>query len=120
MTQIPDKLYFKIGEVSRITRVKPYVLRYWETEFSIVAPKKSQGRQRVYSRKDVELILFIKDLLDKERLTLEGAKKRLKDFKKTENKQMTFSFNDKKVRQELKSLRKEVNSLRKIILTGAP
>jgi DNA-binding transcriptional MerR regulator len=60
MTQMPEKLYFKIGEVSRLTKVKPYVLRYWESEFKIISPRKSTGNQRVYTRKDIESILLIK------------------------------------------------------------
>ena len=70
MTQIPDKLYFKIGEVASLTKVKPYVLRYWESEFKIISPRKSLTKQRVYSRRDIELILDIKRLLYKEGFTL--------------------------------------------------
>jgi DNA-binding transcriptional MerR regulator len=62
MTQIPDKLYFKIGEVASLTKVKPYVLRYWESEFKIISPRKSLTKQRVYNRRDIELILDIKRL----------------------------------------------------------
>jgi len=72
---IPDKLYFRIGDVSRLADVKPYVLRYWESEFSALAPKKSGTNQRLYRRKDVELILEIKSLLYDKRYTIEGAKK---------------------------------------------
>lgn len=75
---IPDKLYFKIGEVSRITGVKPYVLRYWESEFKLLAPSKSKSKQRLYRRKDIENVLQIKKLLYKERFTIAGAKKMLK------------------------------------------
>lgn len=73
--EIPDKLYFRIGDVSRLADVKPYVLRYWESEFSALAPKKSGTNQRLYRRKDVELILEIKSLLYEKRFTIEGAKK---------------------------------------------
>jgi DNA-binding transcriptional MerR regulator len=79
---IPDKLYFKIGEVAQIIGVKPYVLRYWETEFPEIAPGKSKSKQRLYKRKDVELILFIRDLLYQQKFTIEGARKRLKDTAK--------------------------------------
>lgn len=72
---IPDKLYFRIGDVSRLAAVKPYVLRYWETEFPAIAPKKSGTGQRLYRRKDVELILEIKHLLYEKRFTIEGARK---------------------------------------------
>ena len=74
---IPNKLYFKIGEVARLTGVKPYVLRYWETEFTGLGPKKSGTNQRQYRRKDVELVLEIKRLLYEKRFTVEGARKHL-------------------------------------------
>jgi DNA-binding transcriptional MerR regulator len=73
--EIPDKLYFRIGDVSRLAALKPYVLRYWETEFPAIAPKKSGTGQRLYRRKDVELILEIKHLLYEKRFTIEGARK---------------------------------------------
>ena len=74
---IPDKDEFKIGEVCDIAGVKPFVLRYWETEFPELAPAKGAGGQRTYSRGDVQLILRIKQLLYEERFTVAGAKKRL-------------------------------------------
>jgi DNA-binding transcriptional MerR regulator len=73
--EIPDKLYFRIGEVSRLSGVKSYVLRYWETEFPAIAPKKSGTGHRLYRRKDVEMILEIKRLLYEKRFTIEGARK---------------------------------------------
>jgi DNA-binding transcriptional MerR regulator len=75
--EIPDKLYFRIGEVSELAGVKPYVLRYWETEFAGIGPKKSGSNHRLYRRKDVELILDIKHLLYEKRYTIEGARKLL-------------------------------------------
>lgn len=78
LASIPDKLYFKIGEVSRIVGVEPYVLRYWETEFREVSPIKSRMKQRLYRRKDVEMLLKIRDLLYRQRFTIDGARKRLK------------------------------------------
>jgi len=77
--ELPDKLYFKIGEVARLVGVKPYVLRYWETEFSIVRPGKTRSKHRLYRRKDVETLLEIRRLLYAERYTIEGAKRRLRD-----------------------------------------
>ena len=73
----PDKLFYKIGEVSRIVGVEPYVLRYWETEFAFLKPRKNKSGQRVYIKKDVELLLTIKRLLHQERYTIEGVRKRL-------------------------------------------
>src|ERR1700680_2038482 len=75
--EIPDKLYFRIGEVSRLAGIKPYVLRFWETEFSSLGPKKSGKGHRLYRRKDVELVLEIKRLLYEKRYTIEGARKYL-------------------------------------------
>jgi len=75
--EIPDKLYFRIGEVSRLAGIKPYVLRFWETEFSSLGPKKSGKGHRLYRRKDVELVLEIKRLLYEKRYTIEGARRYL-------------------------------------------
>ncbi|MFH7320371.1 MerR family transcriptional regulator [Desulfurivibrio sp. D14AmB] len=76
-TPIPDKLYFKIGEVCEITGVKQHVLRYWESEFRILSPQRANSRQRLYRRGDVENILRIKRLLKEEGFTISGAKKLL-------------------------------------------
>lgn len=76
-TPYPDKLFYKIGEVSKIVGVEPYVLRYWETEFSFLKPRKNKSGQRVYIKRDVELLLDIKRLLYQERYTIEGVRKRL-------------------------------------------
>ncbi len=77
--EFPNKLYFRIGEVAKIIGVKPYVLRYWETEFPILKPGKTPSRHRLYRRRDVETLLDIKRLLYEEGFTIAGAKKRLKD-----------------------------------------
>ena len=76
---VPDKLYFKIGEVARLLDVKPYVLRYWESEFSVLRPGKTRSRHRLYRRKDVETLLEIRRLLYAERYTIAGAKRRLRE-----------------------------------------
>ena len=78
MTQVPDKLYFRIGEVARLLGVKTYVLRYWQTEFPIVAPRKSSANQRVYQRTDVETLLVIKHLLYVEKYSIAGARKKIR------------------------------------------
>ncbi|MBI2903535.1 MAG: MerR family transcriptional regulator [Candidatus Methylomirabilis oxyfera] len=74
---IPDKLYFKIGEVAQLTGVEPYILRYWETEFGSLRPAKSRSGQRLYRRGDVLAVLRIKDLLYRQRFTIAGAKRHL-------------------------------------------
>lgn len=73
--EIPDKLYFRIGEVARLAGIKPYVLRFWESEFPGLGPKKSGTGHRLYRRKDVEFVLEIKRLLYEKRYTIEGARK---------------------------------------------
>jgi DNA-binding transcriptional MerR regulator len=73
-SEIPDKLYFRIGEVAHLLGLEPYVLRYWEREFPKLAPKKSETGHRMYRRKDVELLLKIKHLLYEKRFTIEGAR----------------------------------------------
>jgi DNA-binding transcriptional MerR regulator len=83
-TPIPDKLFFRIGEVSQLVGVEPYVLRYWESEFPGLSPKKSTSGQRMFRRKDVELLLSIKHLLYNEKFTIEGARKALKTGKMVE------------------------------------
>src|SRR5271157_6667966 len=75
---IPDKLFFRIGEVSQLVGVEPYVLRYWESEFPGLSPKKSSSGQRMFRRKDVEMLLNIKQLLYEKKFTIEGARKALK------------------------------------------
>jgi DNA-binding transcriptional MerR regulator len=76
-TDVPDRLYFRIGEVSAITGVPPYVLRYWESEFPALQPRKSGGGQRLYRKRDVVMLLEIKKLLYQERYTVAGARRRL-------------------------------------------
>ncbi len=73
-----DKLFYKIGEVSRLTGLESYVLRYWETEFAALRPQKSSGGQRVYTKKDVDLVLQIKRMLYEQGFTIAGARKRIR------------------------------------------
>lgn len=82
--EIPDKLYFRIGEVAKLAGIKPYVLRFWESEFPGLGPKKSGTGHRLYRRKDVELVLEIKRLLYEKRFTIEGARKVLESKPKRE------------------------------------
>lgn len=81
-SRIPERLYFRIGDVADLVGVKPYVLRYWETEFSVISPQKSNTGQRVYRRTDVENLLLIKHLLYRERYSIEGARKRISELRK--------------------------------------
>ena len=80
-TEIPDKRYFRIGEVSAITGIEAYVLRYWETEFPKISPARSRSGQRLYKKGDIETILLVKDLLYQKKYTIAGAKKFLSKHK---------------------------------------
>ena len=112
-----DRLYYRIGEVSRITGLKPHVLRYWESEFKVIKPHKGGSLQRLYRRKDLDLILKIKKLLYEEGFTIAGAKKKIRDLERLENKQMKLKLVEKKsngkdnellasVKEELKGIRR--------------
>ncbi len=114
-TVIPDKLYFRIGEVAKLTGVKPYVLRFWENQFPGLGPRKSGKGHRLFRRKDVELVLEIKHLLYGQRFTIEGARKWLDDRGKPELPKPdspkiqgelfpTASVNLEQVRQELRAI----------------
>ena len=81
--EIPDRLYFRIGDVSDLLGVEPYVLRFWETEFPMLQPKKGKTGHREYKRKDVELLLEIKRLLYDEGFTIPGARKAIRDRART-------------------------------------
>ena len=77
--ELPAKLYYRIGEVAGLVGVEPHVLRYWETEFRSVRPQKSAKGQRIYSRRDVETLLKVKDLLYAHRFTIAGARRKLRE-----------------------------------------
>ena len=93
---IPEKQYFKIGEISDILELEPYVLRYWESEFKIIKPSRTRAKQRLYHRKDLDILVEIKQLLYDERLTIAGAKRRLQMKKKQ-------TMTDKKKSKMIKS-----------------
>ena len=124
--EIPDKLYFRIGEVSRITGVKQYVLRFWESEFPGLGPKKSGAGHRLYRRKDVELVLEIKRLLYEKRFTIEGARKWLeqrpkaqppaKAKAKAERRQQAELFPSPPRSVDLDAVRKELQAILSLLL----
>ena len=90
-SKIPDKLFFKIGEVAKLAWVEQHVLRYWEDEFEALHPKKNKSGQRFYEKKDVELVLKIQRLLYLEKYTIAGAKKKIKESKKKSS-QLSLGF----------------------------
>ncbi len=81
MLEIPNKRYFKIGEVSKLTGVEPHTIRYWETEFPQLKPVRAGSRQRLYRRQDVDLLMRIRQLLHQEKYTIAGAQKKLSQEK---------------------------------------
>ena len=111
-----ERLYYRIGEVSRITGLKPHVLRYWESEFKVIRPYKGGSLQRLYRKKDLDLILKIKKLLYEDGFTIAGAKKKIRDLERAANKQMKLRLVEKRfngkdsellvaIREELKGIR---------------
>ena len=113
--QLPDKLYFKIGEVADLVGVKPYVLRYWESEFSILKPAKTRSKHRLYRRKDVENLLQIKRLLHDERFTIEGARKRLKTLPKERPATAELPPGERTYRSVLARVKKDIESLHRML-----
>jgi DNA-binding transcriptional MerR regulator len=113
-TRIPDKFHFKIGEVSRILGVKPYVLRFWETEFRIT-PAKNRSQHRVYKRQEVETLLEIKRLLYEERFTIEGARVKLKERLKDRQKQLKLDLSENPYRATLRQVKKDVARIKAIL-----
>jgi len=112
---LPEKIYFKIGEVSEIVGVEPYVLRYWETEFDLLKPSKAPSKHRLYKKRDVELLLDIKRLLYTEGFTIEGARKKLREVKKEEKDQLKLPLADQKYKSALTKVKKDLEALRKLV-----
>jgi DNA-binding transcriptional MerR regulator len=110
---LTEKLYYRIGEVEEITDVPAYVLRYWESEFKLLRPKKNPAGQRLYRPRDVELVQRIKTLLYDERLTLEGAKKRLlAESRKSGTQQLDLGLRETTYADALKRIRERLTALR--------
>ncbi len=145
--ELPDKLYFKIGEVAKLVGVKPYVLRYWETEFPSIRPGKTRSQHRLYRRRDVETLLEIRRLLHDERYTIEGAKRRLRTGRvddreadglaaeaevdsdesaeleaepdtQSDDRQLPLPLGDDRVRDALSDVRRELEEIRALLSGG--
>lgn len=113
--EIPDKLFFKIGQASAITGIKPHVLRYWESEFKTLKPIKNKSGQRVYRKKDIEIIFEIKKLLYEESYTIAGARRKLMRSSAAKEGQLPLSFGDNKLLRTLSYLKKELQSILDLI-----
>lgn len=112
--EIPDKFYFKIGEVSSLLDVKPYVVRFWESEFRL-SPSKNRSRHRIYKRQEVETLIEIKRLLYDERFTIEGARKKLKERMKEKHQQFGLSLEEKQFKTVLKKVKKDLAKIREML-----
>ncbi|NWG03833.1 MAG: MerR family transcriptional regulator [Syntrophaceae bacterium] len=114
-----ERLYYRIGEVSRITGLKPHVLRYWESEFKVIKPYKGGSLQRLYRRKDLDVILKIKKLLYEDGFTIAGAKKKIRDLERLENKQTKLRLVGKgsngKSHEFLAALKEELLGIREML-----
>jgi DNA-binding transcriptional MerR regulator len=116
MVKIPDKMFFRIGEVGRITGVKPYVLRYWESEFKLLKPIKNKAGQRIYRRREIETVLDIKNLLYKKKFTIAGAKKHLSEESRSRGgQQMELGFATSHVKEAVDRIREELVALEKAL-----
>lgn len=121
--RIPDRLFFRIGDVADLAGVKPYVLRFWESEFPMIQPQKSASGHRVYRRTDVETVLLIKRLLYVERYSIEGARKKLKDLKKggelkqARSEQVAPKVTDAESKERLVELRSLTRELKQLART---
>jgi DNA-binding transcriptional MerR regulator len=113
--QLPDRLYFRIGEVAALVGVKPYVLRYWEREFRIVKPAKTRSQHRLYRRRDVEALQQIKRLLHEERFTIEGARKHLKRLRQRAREQGRVRNGSRAYRSLLLRVKAEIESLHRML-----
>lgn len=112
MTEVSDdKKLYKIGEVCRIADVQPYVLRYWETEFPALAPNKSGGGQRLYTQREIDTILRIKQLLYSEGFTIAGAKKRLEESGEAPAQTAAAAPSDSAARKALLQVKRELSEI---------
>ncbi len=113
-TLIPDKLFFKIGEVADLAGVEQHVLRYWEGEIDALKPNKNKSGQRLYQKRDVELVLEIKRLLYTEKFTIAGAKNKLKRFKR-KGTQMDFAYDRESFLEWKREMKNELESILKTL-----
>ena len=113
-----EKMYYSIGEVSELAGVKPHVLRYWETQFPMLKPKKNRAGNRVYKVKDIKYVLTIKNLLYEKGFTIAGARKKLKEASRDPSvllEQLNIPFGDPEKRRIIISLRKDLLKLKELV-----
>jgi len=109
--RFPEKLFYRIGDVAEITGIKSHVLRYWESEFSVLHPRKNRAGQRIYERRDVELVLQIKKLLYEQRYTISGARQLLARQAKQSSKKLSRTAAAGEMSEALKMCHRELRAL---------
>jgi DNA-binding transcriptional MerR regulator len=114
-TRSIKKLYYSISEVSKITSLKQYVLRYWETEFPELKPAKNRAGNRIYRLADIKLVFLIKKLLYEDKYTIEGARQKLKEFDNLEPSQIAMPFQDNQPDDVISSLKKDLQEILEIL-----
>jgi DNA-binding transcriptional MerR regulator len=117
----PKKMYYSISDVASLAKIKPYVLRYWETEFSMLKPKTMRGGRRAYRERDIKLVMMIKKLLYEDRFTIEGALRKLQDMDRGERHQLGIPFEQSAREATLEEVRKGLKEISGILgkaLTG--
>ena len=112
---IPDKLYFKIGEVAKLAGVPTHVLRYWESEFPAIQPKRANSKQRLYRKKDVETIFKVKLLLHDHGYTIAGARRFLKSGEKINKPVQKNNFLDENLSQKLSTIKQELKKIQELL-----
>lgn len=110
--EIPEKTYFRIGEVSKILGVEPYVVRYWETEFKTVKPIRTKSEQRLYRRKDLEELALIRNLLYRDRFTIAGAKKKIQELHRETPEAIAADW---QCREKLLSIKQALKAIRDLL-----
>ena len=119
-----ERLYYRIGEVCRITGLKPHVLRYWESEFRVIRPHKAGSLQRLYRKKDLHLILEIKKLLYEEGFTIAGARKKIRGLESEETRKLRLKLVEKrpqgKERELLSAIQEELKGIREMLEESPP
>jgi DNA-binding transcriptional MerR regulator len=116
----PQKLYYSIGEVSGLVKVKPHVLRYWESQFPVLKPKRNRAGNRTYRVRDIRLLLTIKGLLYERGFTISGARKKLREYNNDPNivaEQMNIPFADPEKKRLLSALKRDLHELRALVET---
>ncbi|MCX7794635.1 MAG: MerR family transcriptional regulator [Thermodesulfovibrionales bacterium] len=114
-TSYSEKLFYRIGEVSRITGLEPYILRYWETEFPFLRPRKSSSGHRIYTRREIDLIFTIKKLLYEEKYTIEGVRKKFGIIKKSGESNPQKDTNDSETRERLKKIKSKLKNILELL-----